>query len=227
MVGTFEIAASQSRHLSQSTAVDILSSESSCGIAYLFTSSLPVSFFHCVLVLLTDLSNFCEIKNKASELVRDRYLSRKRASRRPFSLGFALTFPCIRFAETHVYERVPPSLSVLVWVLRDLRTAMFGAWVAWRMRTFFIPCLASCIIFMPNRGEMVFSAAVSVTAGEKEIYYLRGKRRDIYIILLQFVLTVYRSVFRVCRGKKKRKNDSFSFFRIFSYTLIINKNRIP
>lgn len=49
--------------------------------------------------------------------------------------------------------------------------------------------------------------------------------RDIYIILLQFVLTVYRSVFKVCRGKKKRKSGSFSFSHIFSYTLIINKTK--
>lgn len=91
-----------------------------------------------------------------------------------------------------------------------------GAWIAWRMRTFFIPCLASCIIFMPNRGEMVFSTAVSATAGEKEIYCLRGERRDIYIILLQFALTVYRSVFKVCRGKKKRGKVVLFHFLIYS-----------
>lgn len=71
---------------------------------------------------------------------------------------------------------------------------------------------------------MVFSAAVSVTAREKEIYYLRGESRDIYIILVQFVLTVYRSVLGECRQKKKGK-CFFSIFLNYSRTFVINKNK--
>jgi len=74
-----------------------------------------------------------------------------------------------------------------------------------RIRTFFIPCLAPCIIFMPN-CEGFFGLRKRDFQGRENL--LLRERQDIHIILLQFVLTVYRLVFRDSfRDKKREKND--------------------
>lgn len=95
----------------------------------------------------------------------------------------------------------PPSLSPSV-VLRDFHMSVRG-WFGGRMRTFFIPYLTSCIIFMLNRGEMVFFRSRKRDSQGKGNLLLR-EARDIYIILLQFVLTVCRHVFRNHSVQKRR-----------------------
>lgn len=180
--GTFEIAASQSRHLSQSTAVDILSSESSCGIP-----RVPLHFFSpCLFFPLCSCSTNWSLgsfsRNKKikrnSELVRDRYLSC--VSSALFS-GFCPYFPLHTFRGN---ARVRARSSLTFCISMSTEGSSYGdvgAWVAWRMRTFFIPCLASCIIFMPNRGEMVFFGRGKRNCRREGNLLLKGKEtRHLY-----------------------------------------------
>lgn len=95
-----------------------------------------------------------------------------------------------------------------------------GAWIAWRMRTFFIPCLASCIIFMPNRGEMVFFRTRKRDFQGKENLLLR--ERDKTSILFCFNSSwQYTGLFWGLLRQKKGKEFFFSFSHSRIHILLI------
>lgn len=99
-----------------------------------------------------------------------------------------------------------------------------GAWIAWRMRTFFIPCLAPCIIFMPNRGEMVFFGRGNRNCQGKGNLLLKGKETRHLYYFASIRLDSLQVCFRVCRGKKGKM--VFFFIFLLPHNCFINKNKI-